>query len=1355
MLSWFGLRSRLVLVVLLALLPIFGLFAYSVAQNQQAAVSQAQVHLQTQALLAAVHQQRLVERVAQLLGDMASNPPSKERRHPLCSQYLKNLLSQDADYINLGVVGLDGKIACLATSTSIGLNLDVSDRPFFKQALATQKFSVGQYGLGRISGREGITFSMPVYSGAGVFNGVAFAVLEIPVVDAALNTGKVLAGAYVRVMDRRGVVLAAYPATANLPGPGMQEKDGVVREAALARQPGGRESVDVSGVEQVYAYAPVGGLANGELFVAISAPRDVITAASRELLRDELVILLALTAFGAACAWAMGKRLVVNPAQAILKEADEITRGNLQARTQLGLFHQGELGQLGLAFNRMAESLQTQRSELDAALRHADGERAMLDLILNSLSEGVIAVDAGGRFLLFNATAGKLFSTPGANASFEDWRQDNPLYTLAAEPITPTGPLAQTLRGASIDNWDLVFPRPGVQDRILRVSARPLLSPDRRQVGALMVFVDVTELKAAESFALAQEKVLVLIAGGAPVQQSLEAVVRLIEKSSAGSFCSILMVAGGCLRHGVAPSLPQALVQAIDALPIAEGVGACGTAAFRKESVVIENIAHDPLARDYRELLGAHGLQACWSTPVLAADGEVLATFAIYRQAPGCPQPVDLALIATATRLAGLVLEGARARKDLITSEARFRELAENIEDVFYSVDAHHGGVRYISPGYEKIWGLSCESLYADPDSYGNTVLPEDRHALARANALNDAGQTSNVEYRILSADGQTRWIRDRSYPVFSAVGKLERVVGIARDITESKRAALALASTHRALQMLSRSSIAINRVHDEDGLLAEVCRVAVEAGGYRMAWVGYAQDDEEKSILPVAYAGEELGYLSSIKLYWSADHPGGQGPAGQAIRTGQPQQSADISRGDNHFHWHEAAMERGYRSTLILPLCNERHSFGVLCLYAGQVQQFAPEEIQLLQELADNLAFGIVSLRARLERRRSQEAARQASAKLREQASLIDLAPDAIVVRNLDRTVRLWNKGAERLYGWSAEEVIGKTMEELMYPNPEVLIAAIDQVVNAEGDWHGEMKQIACDGSVVYVERRSTVMRDEYGQINGVMAVNTDIRERKQAREEILQLNASLEDRVEQRTAQLKFANQQLEAFSYSVSHDLRSPLSSINGFSNLLEKTLIRADGAPLTERSRHYLARIRAGAAQMGELIDAMLSLAQVSRSSLSWETVDLSALAEALLLAFQEREPDRVAQVDIQAGLLAQGDPRLLRQVLDNLLGNAWKFTARQSRTRITLGSEQGSAGETVYFVRDNGAGFDMAYIEKLFGAFQRLHTEAEFAGTGIGLATVQRIILRHGGRAWAKSALNQGATFYFTLGAVAA
>ena len=1349
MLGQLDLRSRLLLLILAALLPVFGLFTYSAAKNQQTLLALAQTGLQSEALLAAAHQQRLVERAAQLLGDMASGPSIKNPQNPLCAQYLKNLQMQDAAYSNLGVIDLNGRLSCHAASPTA--DRYIGDPALFIQALDQKAFSVGDYPVSQSNGRPGLTFGMPVYSVENSFNGVAFATVDIAKFAEVLATEKILDGALLRVIDRNGIVLASHPAAGQA---GSRESDAVVLDAVRLGQPGVSLALDVGGTEKVYAYAPVGG-SKGGLFVAISVPRNILIAAPYTLLMTDLAALLGMAVFGTACAWAMGRRLVLDPVHAMLQEANEIARGNFLARVSLRPSHQGEIGRLALAFNRMAASLQAQRSELDAALQRADAQRAMLDLILNSMSEGVIAIDTRERFLLFNQAACKLFPAPGEETSFSKWQLDNPLKSLDGMSLQSEGPLSKALAGASIDDQDLITSRSGMQDRVLKVSTRPLLVAGGRQVGALAVFVDVTHIKAAESFALAQEEVLVLIAGGASARESLEAVIRLIESSAPDSLCSMQMCQDGRLRQAIAPSLPPEFVEAMEGLVIAEGMGACGTAAFRRETVIVENAGCDPLMSNFQELLATHELLACWSTPVMATDGEVLATFSIYRRSLGKPQPADQVLIAAATRLARLALQRARAEAALFGSEVRFRELAENVEDVFYNVDVRQGRVRYISPGYEKVWGRSCESLYAEAASYADAALSEDRHLLVQANELNAAGQMARVEYRIVSGDGQTRWIRDRSYPVLNAAGEFEHVVGTARDITESKLAEMALAASHRALQMLSRSCIAINRIHDEAALLAEVCRVAVEVGGYRMAWVGYAHDDEEKSIRSVAHAGQELGYLDAIKLCWRDDRPEGWGPAGRAVRTGLPQQSDDIGRSGSSLHWRDATAQRAYFSVLALPLRNQDLSFGVLCLYAGVVQHFTADEVQLLQELADNLAFGIVSLRARLEQRRSEEAERKTATRLHEQASLIDLAPGAIVVRNLDLTIRFWSKGAERLYGWSAEQVLGKTMQTLMYRNPERLTAVMGQITAAKGDWTGELEQADCHGLPVDVEMRGTVVRNQNGQVDGVLIVNTDVRERRQAREEILLLNSSLEERVQKRTAQLEFANQQLEAFSYSVSHDLRSPLSSINGFSTLLEKSITAQGATPLTERSRHCLERIRAGAAQMGELIDAMLSLARVSRSSLVWERVDLSAKAEALLLGFQEQEPGRMVRLRVEPGLVAQGDPRLLGQVLYNLLANAWKFSGGKACTCITLGKLDSGDGELVYFVRDNGAGFDMAYALKLFGAFERLHTEAQFAGTGIGLATVQRIIARHSGRVWAESVQGEGATFYFTLGATAA
>jgi light-regulated signal transduction histidine kinase (bacteriophytochrome) len=240
------------------------------------------------------------------------------------------------------------------------------------------------------------------------------------------------------------------------------------------------------------------------------------------------------------------------------------------------------------------------------------------------------------------------------------------------------------------------------------------------------------------------------------------------------------------------------------------------------------------------------------------------------------------------------------------------------------------------------------------------------------------------------------------------------------------------------------------------------------------------------------------------------------------------------------------------------------------------------------------------------------------------------------------------------------------------------------------------------------------------------------------------------LEQRVQERTEALNASNMELEAFCYSVSHDLRSPLRSIDGFSHALLEDL----GGTMDPESAEHLRRIRAATQRMGTLIDDLLNLSRITRTELARRRVNLTALAREVVGDHAAAQPGRAVEIVFAEGLEAEGDPRLLRQVLENLIGNAWKFTSKVASARIEFGSMK-QGGETVYFVKDNGAGFDPAYAERLFGVFQRLHAMTEFAGTGVGLAIVDRIIKRHGGRVWADAAVGRGATFFFTLGSSAA
>jgi signal transduction histidine kinase len=279
----------------------------------------------------------------------------------------------------------------------------------------------------------------------------------------------------------------------------------------------------------------------------------------------------------------------------------------------------------------------------------------------------------------------------------------------------------------------------------------------------------------------------------------------------------------------------------------------------------------------------------------------------------------------------------------------------------------------------------------------------------------------------------------------------------------------------------------------------------------------------------------------------------------------------------------------------------------------------------------------------------------------------------------------------------------------------------------------------------VLDVESREPLNEGDFAVVQAAARLVATALTNAQLYEQIQRQTSELEVRVAERTAKLAAVNKELEAFAYSVSHDLRAPLRSMDGFSQaLLEDYANRLDA-----EGRDYLHRVRAASQRMGQLIDDLLTLSRITRSELRYAPVDLSALAQAIAAELEQRDSERQVEFVIAEGLVADGDARLLRVVLENLLDNAWKFTSKHASARIELSVAQ-IEGRTVYFVGDDGAGFDMAHTDRLFGSFQRLHTVAEFEGNGIGLATVQRIITRHGGRIWAKGKVEQGATFYFTL-----
>ena len=427
-----------------------------------------------------------------------------------------------------------------------------------------------------------------------------------------------------------------------------------------------------------------------------------------------------------------------------------------------------------------------------------------------------------------------------------------------------------------------------------------------------------------------------------------------------------------------------------------------------------------------------------------------------------------------------------------------------------------------------------------------------------------------------------------------------------------------------------------------------------------------------------------------------------------------------------------------------------QAHDVPILVLTNLDDQNLALKAVQLGAQdyLVKGQIDGQVLLRAiryAVERKRVEEELRESEERFR---LLIESVKDyAIILLDPDGRIASWNAGAERITGYRLEEIAAQPFS-YFYPRADGRHEKSERLVEtaaAEGRIEDEDWCVRKDGTLFWASVLLTALRDEDNYLRGFSLVLRDITERKHAEEEIRRLNEELEQRVVERTAQLEAANKELESFSYSVSHDLRAPLRAISGFANaLIEDYLEQLDA-----EGQHYLNIISESAVQMGRLIDDLLAFSRLGRKEIDREEVDMTHLANSVFTELKAASPERKIHFKVEPLPPALGDRAMLRQVWVNLLSNAIKFTRLKKSAVIEIGG-RAETNQNIYYVKDNGAGFEMEYADKLFGVFQRLHAADEFEGSGVGLAIVQRVIHRHGGQVWGEGKVKHGATIHFAL-----
>ena len=563
---------------------------------------------------------------------------------------------------------------------------------------------------------------------------------------------------------------------------------------------------------------------------------------------------------------------------------------------------------------------------------------------------------------------------------------------------------------------------------------------------------------------------------------------------------------------------------------------------------------------------------------------------------------------------------------------------------------------------------------------------------------------------------------------------KVSRFI-VALDVTFQVEAEKVIQEHLFTLQRAADAAQAITWHQALEGTLQEVVEQARGVIGANQAVVSLAAGNDFPIMMAVSLAEKYAPYRDLIK------QPDGNGLYAMASESSRALRMTQIEL-EAHPRW------RGYgvytdkhppmRGWLAVPLMSRSgKNMGVLQLSDKYEGEFTLQDEYVAIELAQLASIAIQNAQLieevnQLNTGLERKVAERTVALARQEAlfrALAEQAPQVVWTINPKGQVTYFNRAWFDLVGGDLQDWAGTRWFDAMHP---------EDLPDMQANWEGAMASSlpyvgirrvrSKNGNYHTMSYRASPVLDNQGEVSFWVGIDADITEIKTVE------------------AALRLSNEELEAFAYSVSHDLRSPLNTVDGFSRLLAKQV----NSDPNLKVQHYLSRIQAGVAQMGRLIEDLLSLSQVTRMHLRYEEVDLSALGHRVVDGWKARQPGRQVAVHIEEGLTAQCDGRLIKILMENLIGNAWKFTSMADEASIYVGQTLDAAGQPEFFVRDNGVGFDMAYADKLFVAFQRLHAVSEFPGTGIGLATVGRVVSRHGGRVWAESVLGRGATFFFTL-----
>ncbi len=1413
------LRIRLVMLVLAAIVPLFGLAVVGAVLTSDKAVSQARNNLEFSASLVAATQERVAASAHQILTAIANMPVVQLGRDADCQQYLQVLNPQALGYVNLGIVGIDGYLRCIAIEGRPGEF--AGDRPYFQEAIARQGFVASGFSKGRVSGMPVVVFAQPVFNKQRSISAVAFAAVSLGELSKSLSDAPLPKGTHFVVTDRQGIVL-----TANLENPmaiGQALRDPALLAAVKAGVAGRYEGKDFTGTQRIYAFQPSGRTAEVPFFVAVSVDKGEVLAPARQRLVLVCLALTLVAIFGSWIAWMLGGRAIVKPVAEILAATRQLQAGRLEVRIALQSEDDpNELTQISTGFNRMAESLQASQLALEDELVRSKSIQEKLQHAQRAARIGYWQFDlATGQLRLSD----EIFEFLGIDASVfkgdlgsllkRVHRSDREAFKAACDMAIRTG--------TNLDIEFRVVVCGGAVHWIHQFGLASASSEAMQSMQRTGVIQDITARKNAEL----------------AITRSTELLNRMGELAKVGGW--ELLVSSMTLSwsietyriHGVDPSQDVCFEDAVKFFEI--DAGRVFRAAVRS---AIENATTCDI-----------------ELPLVTATGRL-----IWVRIQGYAQLENGKVV----RLMGAIQDITAQHQ--AHAHARLLETClSHLNDVVMiteagSVETPEPHIVFVNHAFERMTGYSREEAVGKSPQFllGNNTQHSELDPIQKKL---EKGQPVRSELVSYTKNESEFWVEMDIVPLANEKGRLTHWVAVERDITERKRAEQALVNSEQRYAALFNTAPVSMWVYDiATNRYLAVNEAACQAYGYsekeflamsifdmrpaaeheelrrslgnplrkNAEWHDMRKDGSlfavETVSQPVQYAGRNACFVIALdKTAQEKTEKDAQeylftlqraADAAQAIiwhqtLEGTMQEIAEQARGvigahqaavclsansmypqtmhalslsqkyesyrrlakptdgsaihadvcennrvvrmtqaelESHPGWRNFGSYGGLpppvRGWLAVPLMSRNgKNIGVLQLSDKYEGDFTKQDEYVALELSHLASAGLENSKlleeiGGLNEGLEQKVAERTAALVRQEAlfrALSEQAPQMVWTASPDGRATYFNRAWFDLMGGTLDDWSGYQWLTAVHPDDVAGVKCAWAVSRKNQSAYAGLRRFrASDGVFHTMAYRASPVMDENGDLAFWVGIDANITE------------------VKAIEAALRLSNQELEAFSYSVSHDLRSPLNTIDGFSRLLAKELTPHIAGNVGDKVGHYLTRIQAGVAQMGQLIEDLLSLSQVSRAPLHRASVDLSLMAHKLLQEWRTREPERKVSVTVENKLQAHGDERLVQVLMENLLANAWKFTGQKAQAEISVGQQPDHAGLPVYFIKDNGAGFDMAYVDKLFHPFQRLHSASEFLGTGIGLATVSRVVKRHGGRIWVESAPECGTTFFFTL-----